>query len=120
MIRRPPRSTRTDTLCPYTALFRSRPAQQCLFHELDLGVQVALERDAAQQRLQHTEGVHVAAGGGLLDAGHAGYYQPAWPGDQPGHQEPDQAALPQAVRTVKEKLITLNPLRCTGRPAAPG
>src|SRR3546814_1879314 len=23
MIRRPPRSTRTDTLCPYTALFRS-------------------------------------------------------------------------------------------------
>src|SRR3546814_6224493 len=29
MIRRPPRSTRTDTLCPYTTLFRSsrRPAR---------------------------------------------------------------------------------------------
>src|SRR3546814_4368272 len=26
MIRRPPRSTRTDTLCPYTTLFRSRRA----------------------------------------------------------------------------------------------
>src|SRR3546814_1546202 len=26
MIRRPPRSTRTDTLCPYTTLFRSSPA----------------------------------------------------------------------------------------------
>src|SRR3546814_5494459 len=26
MIRRPPRSTRTDTLFPYTTLFRSRPA----------------------------------------------------------------------------------------------
>src|SRR3546814_18091273 len=25
MIRRPPGSTRTDTLCPYTTLFRSRP-----------------------------------------------------------------------------------------------
>src|SRR3546814_8591928 len=25
MIRRPPRSTRTDTLCPYTTLFRSSP-----------------------------------------------------------------------------------------------
>src|SRR3546814_8260888 len=25
MIRRPPRSTRTDTLCPYTTLFRSDP-----------------------------------------------------------------------------------------------
>src|SRR3546814_10639800 len=30
MIRRPPRSTRTDTLFPYTTLFRSRiPARQC-------------------------------------------------------------------------------------------
>src|SRR3546814_8790872 len=28
MIRRPPRSTRTDTLFPYTALFRSRPAKR--------------------------------------------------------------------------------------------
>src|SRR3546814_1421179 len=27
MIRRPPRSTRTDTLCPYTTLFRSRDGQ---------------------------------------------------------------------------------------------
>src|SRR3546814_6533915 len=26
MLRRPPRSTRTDTLCPYTTLFRSRAA----------------------------------------------------------------------------------------------
>src|SRR3546814_1146260 len=28
MIRRPPRSTRTDTLFPYTTLFRSEPPQQ--------------------------------------------------------------------------------------------
>src|SRR3546814_2471925 len=28
MNRRPPRSTRTDTLFPYTTLFRSRPATQ--------------------------------------------------------------------------------------------
>src|SRR3546814_3227211 len=27
MIRRPPRSTRTDTLFPYTTLFRSQPAR---------------------------------------------------------------------------------------------
>src|SRR3546814_3301636 len=27
MMRRPPRSTRTDTLCPYTTLFRSRLTQ---------------------------------------------------------------------------------------------
>src|SRR3546814_2724619 len=28
MIRRPPRSTRTDTLCPYTTLFRSRHGRE--------------------------------------------------------------------------------------------
>src|SRR3546814_16368087 len=33
MIRRPPRSTRTDTLFPYTTLFRSvRPPAPCGFH----------------------------------------------------------------------------------------
>src|SRR3546814_13107278 len=30
MIRRPPRSTRTDTLCPYTTLFRSTPGLRAL------------------------------------------------------------------------------------------
>src|SRR3546814_11397537 len=35
MIRRPPRSTRTDTLFPYTTLFRSRA-------ELDLAIEEAL------------------------------------------------------------------------------
>src|SRR3546814_2181494 len=29
MIRRPPRSTRTDTLFPYTTLFRSSPSMPC-------------------------------------------------------------------------------------------
>src|SRR3546814_5433025 len=29
MIRRPPRSTRTDTLFPYTTLFRSTPGRTC-------------------------------------------------------------------------------------------
>src|SRR3546814_12179794 len=46
MIRRPPRSTRTDTLCPYTTLFRSRvrkvagllaePAHQVAEHATEL------------------------------------------------------------------------------------
>src|SRR3546814_3256742 len=31
MIRRPPRSTRTDTLCPYTTLFRSLASLILLF-----------------------------------------------------------------------------------------
>src|SRR3546814_4960749 len=32
MIRRPPRSTRTDTLFPYTMLFRSPPRPRCCRH----------------------------------------------------------------------------------------
>src|SRR3546814_14564170 len=36
MIRRPPRSTRTDTLFPYTTLFRSKPARRrALFFSYD-------------------------------------------------------------------------------------
>src|SRR3546814_13732330 len=34
MIRRPPRSTRTDTLFPYTTLFRSRDADDAATHAL--------------------------------------------------------------------------------------
>src|SRR3546814_6119003 len=33
MIRRPPRSTRTDTLFPYTTLFRSRPGRVKMLHQ---------------------------------------------------------------------------------------
>src|SRR3546814_9428213 len=37
MIRRPPRSTRTDTLCPYTTLFRSKAQTSCsVFAEISL------------------------------------------------------------------------------------
>src|SRR3546814_13301089 len=59
MIRRPPRSTRTDTLVPYTTLFRSvEPVVQVLVvgdQFLDLGVGlvdvlgVAAERDTAER-----------------------------------------------------------------------
>src|SRR3546814_10719858 len=45
MIRRPPRSTRTDTLFPYTTLFRSVLREQSLADELEEDVVVALEGD---------------------------------------------------------------------------
>src|SRR3546814_1685087 len=32
MIRRPPRSTRTDTLFPYSTLFRSQPLEELITH----------------------------------------------------------------------------------------
>src|SRR3546814_14573726 len=38
MIRRPPRSTRTDTLLPYTTLFRSNDGSYKLFEQVGLNV----------------------------------------------------------------------------------
>src|SRR3546814_10723556 len=48
MIRRPPRSTRTDTLCPYTTLFRSLPED---FAHLGHALFGILRRDEAVRRL---------------------------------------------------------------------
>src|SRR3546814_5550238 len=62
MIRRPPRSTRTDTLFPYTTLFRSlvfaqQPAELVIgqmqkFSSLALVVAAVFERLADQARLE--------------------------------------------------------------------
>src|SRR3546814_2022530 len=65
MIRRPPRSTRTDTLFPYTTLFRSIPRRSCLrkkgsarrsqFPELALHSCESLRRaDEASRSEEHT------------------------------------------------------------------
>src|SRR3546814_3384765 len=54
MIRRPPRSTRTDTLFPYTTLFRSARRRR--------GDRTA----AARQRLAAAEADGVCAGPGIL------------------------------------------------------
>src|SRR3546814_3100682 len=47
MIRRPPRSTRTDTLVPYTTLFRSDADESLL----------AVDRQRADARLEHQVGL---------------------------------------------------------------
>src|SRR3546814_5928559 len=74
MIRRPPRSTRTDTLFPYTTLFRSREecydignvlrrsqaAQSRLaFQHLDKRLVVQQEGDEIRLRRAWRDGVHV-------------------------------------------------------------
>src|SRR3546814_6783255 len=48
MIRRPPRSTRTDTLFPYTTLFRSPDPRQPGLSRIDLGA--GQERDRLSRR----------------------------------------------------------------------
>src|SRR3546814_20029062 len=49
MIRRPPRSTRTDTLFPYTTLFRSAP--RCCPSPDNAGASAATCRNARSARL---------------------------------------------------------------------
>src|SRR3546814_2633301 len=57
MIRRPPRSTRTDTLCPYTTLFRSvdrLPKREPTTE--NIGAKIAGERDPGRSRCQLLDG----------------------------------------------------------------
>src|SRR3546814_9257669 len=66
MKRPPPRSTRTDTLCPYTTLFRSRPQPHVVAHDLRHAPLAEAVED--QQRvLVDTLHQHVAAVGVALD-----------------------------------------------------
>src|SRR3546814_12145645 len=55
MIRRPPRSTRTDTLFPYTTLFRSVDAAEVPADVVDIGIDGVRpgHRRAERRRLQH-------------------------------------------------------------------
>src|SRR3546814_10101337 len=72
MIRLPPRSTRTDTLCPYTTLFRSAARLACHRREADqhVGGGAGLEQGGLGEarnvlgRFEHTEGAR-ALGVGL-------------------------------------------------------
>src|SRR3546814_1415344 len=61
MIRRPPRSTRTDTLFPYTTLFRSRgPGEADADHRKQQPVRVADEQEREQAGSTEREVDHVA------------------------------------------------------------
>src|SRR3546814_10059961 len=60
MIRRPPRSTRTDTLFPYTTLFRSPSVQRRAGHRLVVGPQLlAHARGDLRRHLRDAEGTPV-------------------------------------------------------------
>src|SRR3546814_16486174 len=64
MIRRPPRSTQTDTLCPYTALFRSP------FDDPDvIAGQGTVGMEILRQHQGPIHAIFIAIGGGGLAAG---------------------------------------------------
>src|SRR3546814_16793156 len=72
MIRRPPRSTRTDTLFPYTTLFRSSCRRKALFltslfRNLALAaIAVSLSSTALAQRVDWTKRYSMSKIGGFV------------------------------------------------------
>src|SRR3546814_13301907 len=58
MIRRPPRSTRTDTLFPYTTLFRSKAPPDRVAAECGVGQPVKAEADRKHRQRQDDERRH--------------------------------------------------------------
>src|SRR3546814_21104115 len=76
MIRRPPRSTRTDTLFPYTTLFRSRHrelhrqlAEGLLAEAVDDQADRVFLADAAAAAIEHLVVGDLGRGGLVLDGG---------------------------------------------------
>src|SRR3546814_18123838 len=94
MIRRPPRSTRTDTLFPYTTLFRSH-------HERRV-VQSALAIESAYRQDAVVDGSVAGHGGGGQCRGHLRHRKHCWLGVVAGRG----IGLFPAVAPV--------PLRCNG------
>src|SRR3546814_12637009 len=98
MIRRPPRSTRTDTLFPYTTLFRSHGA-------------------AAQRRLlaadRHGDGAG-PAGAGVAVPGRAGATS------RYRRRRLDPAGRPGALPVRRHGVLDLRPGREPGRAGARG
>src|SRR3546814_13219306 len=88
MIRRPPRSTRTDTLCPYTTLFRSPQSCRAVHDLAAVGatiIHAARAREQARRALElpigrerHPERIECGA---VADLDHQTYLSlpPNWP-----------------------------------------
>src|SRR3546814_18842715 len=69
MIRRPPRSTRTDTLFPYTTLFRSRPGAGLAGGGLGVGGEGDLHAQRMRGVGENLAFLAVAGGADLLTDG---------------------------------------------------
>src|SRR3546814_11159994 len=102
MIRRPPRSTRTDTLFPYTTLFRSRVRPPCSREPLrGIGDRIDPRRACADQ-----VGNKLCGGDAHADAKHA------MPGRQPcvtvSRRAADDRHVVDAARSPAEPFLALH------------
>src|SRR3546814_1092182 len=108
MIRRPPRSTRTDTLFPYTTLFRSTDL-------LDYRRPYP-EAHQSWPDAYSAEGVVVIALVGILDPRHAGCPLEPWPTTAPGRGRKPSDCL--HARDRAQRRGRLNQVRMSRPPLA--
>src|SRR3546814_21170603 len=97
MIPRPPRSTRTDTLFPYTTLFRSLGRQVALLHRLDLSFELA---QVEEQLLLRRRRAHLHQRPGME-------YIFLYCGANPPHgvgREPEAALRLEALRSEERRV----------------
>src|SRR3546814_3464481 len=103
MIRRPPRSTRTDTLFPYTTLFRS-------LHVLGIHANPDVPRDRylgwAKPYLRHHQVLPLYAAGLAAHAG--GVYLPLLPEQQLGnHRSEEHTSELQSLMRISYAVFCL-------------
>src|SRR3546814_17701142 len=96
MIRRPPRSTRTDTLFPYTTLFRSRPRGPGDGHEL-----AGVDPQVHPGQRVHGLAAHRVAPVHLLQFDHLAHPM-ALPPRRCAHLRPPSKTTPRAVGSPGE------------------
>src|SRR3546814_2017513 len=87
MIRRPPRSTRTDTLFPYTTLFRSSRKRQSAFVWNTLGGGLKAGRAAESRRNTHRSEEHTSELQSLMRLSYAVF---CWKKKTPDHMPEQQ------------------------------
>src|SRR3546814_5714129 len=104
MRRRPPGSTRTDTLFPYTTLFRSRYGEGCRRHRLQPG-----KRDLRQGRGGQAGGKLGEARSDRLDRG----MQKGDDGDADGGRSEEHTSELQSLMRISYAVFCLKKKRVT-------
>src|SRR3546814_20783458 len=106
MIRRPPRSTRTDTLFPYTTLFRSVPLQRADEEAVGLGLRHEPDADSGHDAAAglHEESVQRradATGKAVAAARHVEVAEAGAHNEADGQHDPDATDVLGAVAVAR-------------------
>src|SRR3546814_15303705 len=99
MIRRPPRSTRTDTLFPYTTLVRSEGAREVVLRVAEAGAEFgdAVEAKDVAARRQRGKAVELGLDGGVAGMGVVGHGDSAFESPSPSGGDGSESSEERSV-----------------------